>query len=227
MRDFLFSPSFMSHHHHHEHSHYHIHSKERSTRIVVLISFVTMLLELYYGYTANSKTLVMDGWHMLSHVMVLMLAWAAYIYIRTKGQAITHSKQKKVIALSGFASAIIMLLITLFMIYEAVEVFFDVEIHAGNDTLLVACIGLVVNGASAYFLHREEEKTDVNMSAAYLHVMSDVLLSFLAIVSLVVSRYTTVKILDSAFAILGALVISNWAIGLIRKSWNEILELRS
>jgi cation diffusion facilitator family transporter len=214
-------------HHHHEHSHYHIHSKERSTRIVVLISFFTMLLELYYGYTANSKTLIMDGWHMLSHVLVLMLAWAAYFYIRKRGREITHDKQSKVIALSGFASAVIMLLITLFMIYESVKVFFDLDVEVTNETLLVAIIGLLVNGASAYFLHREEEKTDVNLQAAYLHVVADVLLSFLAIVSLVFARYTDIKILDSVFALVGAAIILKWSIGLIRKSWNEILELRA
>ncbi len=216
----------MAHEHHHDHSHYHIHANERSTRIVVSISFCTMLLELYFGYVSNSKTLMMDGWHMLSHVLVLLLAWGAYYYILRNKNEITHAQQHKVISLSGFASAVIMLLITLGMIYESVSGFFDTDSDVTNEALLVAVIAVVVNGASAFFLHREEEKTDVNLQAAYLHVLSDVVLSVFAIISLLAIKYFGWKILDSVLALFGALVILKWSIELIRKSWREVLELR-
>lgn len=217
----------MAHEHHHDHSHYHVHANERSTRIVVIISFCTMLLELYFGYTANSKTLMMDGWHMLSHVLVMLLAWSAYFYILRHKNEITHAQQHKVISLSGFASAVIMLLITLGMIYESVKGFFDVRTDVTGETLLVAVIAVLVNGASAFFLHREEEKTDVNLQAAYLHVISDVVLSVFAIVSLLAIKYFDLKILDSILALFGALVILKWSVELIRKSWKEVLELRN
>ena len=213
-------------HHHHDHSHYHIHANERSNRIVVLISFCTMLLELYFGYASNSKTLMMDGWHMLSHVLVLLLAWGAYFYILRNRNEITHAQQHKVIALSGFASAVIMLLITLGMIYESATGFFDTHADVNNETLLVAVIAVVVNGISAFFLHREEEKTDVNLQAAYLHVLSDVVLSVFAIIALLAIKYFDWKMLDSILALFGALVILKWSIELIRKSWREVLELR-
>ena len=216
----------MSDEHHHHHSHYHIHANERSTRAVVVISFFTMLLELYFGYKANSKTLMMDGWHMLSHVLVLLLAWGAYVYILAKKNEISHDQQHKIISLSGFASAVIMLLITLGMIYESVRGFYQSETDASNDALLVAVIAVIINGASAWFLHREEEKADVNLRAAYLHVLSDVVLSVLAIISLLVIRFWGFKILDPALALFGALVILKWSIELIRKSWSEVLEFR-
>lgn len=211
------------HHHHHEHSHYHIHSNERSTRLVVILSFLTMLLELYFGYLANSRALVMDGWHMLSHVLVLLLAWLAYVYIQRRQGKISHARQHRVIALAGFGSAVVMLVITGLMIYETIEKFTQQQLEVGNDTLLIAAIGLVVNGVSAYFLHREEETTDVNMRAAYLHVLSDVVLSLFAILSLLAARYGGVTWLDPLLAMVGALVILRWAVGLISKSWNEVV----
>ncbi|HRG88482.1 MAG TPA: cation diffusion facilitator family transporter [Chitinophagales bacterium] len=213
-------------HHHHHHSHYHIHANERSTRIVVLISFCTMLLELYFGYMVNSKTLIMDGWHMLSHVLVLLLAWGAYFYILRNKSEITHAQEHKVISLSGFASAVIMLLITLGMIYESATGFFEAHAEVTNEALLVAVIAVVVNGISAFFLHREEEKADVNLRAAYLHVIADVILSIFAIISLLAIKYFDFKILDSILALFGALVILKWSIDLIRKSWVEVLGLR-
>lgn len=215
------------HHHHHDHSHYHIHANERSTRLVVVISVCAMVLELYFGYITKSKTLMMDGWHMLSHVLVLMLAWGAYFYIRRNAGEITHAQQHKVISLSGFASAVIMLLITLGMIYESVTEFGSHDIDVSNETFIVAIVGLVVNGISAFFLHREEEKTDVNLQAAYLHVVSDVVLSVFALISLVVIRIWDFKMLDSILALVGALVILKWSVDLIRKSWREVLDLRN
>lgn len=218
----------MSHgHHHHEHSHYHIHTKERSTRIVVGISICTMLVLLYAGYVTNSKTLLMEGWHMLSHVLVLMLAWFAYLYIRIRKNEISHELEHRIISLCGFASAVIMLSITGFMIYEAIEKFFVHDVDATNEAILVAVIAIFVNGLSAYFLHREEEKSDLNLQAAYIHVMSDVVLSVFAVIALVAIRLFDLRILDSVFALLGSLIILKWSADLIRKSWREVLFNRS
>ena len=212
----------MTHDHTHDHTHYHIHTNERSTRIVVIISFVTMLLELYVGYHVNSKTLVMDGWHMLSHVLVLSLAWLAYFYIGRK-KNIAPEQEQRIIAQSGFTSAVVMLLITVFMIYENFEKFYSHELDVTLEAMLVAVIGLMVNGVSAFFLHREEEKRDVNMHAAYLHVLSDIVISVLALAALLAAKYFNWKILDPLFALAAALVILKWSIGLIQKSWREVI----
>lgn len=211
------------HVHSHDHSHYHLHANERSTRIVVIISLVAMVLELYFGYLINSRSLMMDGWHMLSHVLVLALAWVAYVYIAKKRELVTPEKQSRIIALSGFTSAVIMLVITIFMVYEAIKHFREPEIEVTIEAVLVAVFGLFVNALSAYFLHREEEKRDVNMHAAYLHVVSDMLISSLALIALVAAQYFNLKVLDPIFALAAAVVILKWSTELIRKSWREVV----
>lgn len=213
------------HEHPHDHSHYHLHANERSTRIVVIISLVAMVLELYFGYLINSRSLMMDGWHMLSHVLVLALAWVAYLYVGKKQQHITAEKKSRVIAMSGFASAVIMLVITIFMVYEAIKHFNEPEIEVTLEAVLVAVFGLFVNAMSAYFLHREEEKRDVNMHAAYLHVVSDMLISSLALIALLAAQYYNLKVLDPIFALAAAVVILKWSTELIRKSWREVVGL--
>ena len=209
--------------HHHEHSHYHLHANERSTKIVVLISVVAMLLELSVGYTTGSVALLIDGWHMLSHVLVLLLAWAAYIYIRLRKKVLSHAKEHRVLGLSGFASAIILLLITLAMMKEAVENFINPEITVTWESFAVAGFGLVVNGTSAFVLHREEEKMDASLYAAYIHVLADVLLSCFAIIALAGVYFADLKWLDPLCGIIGSLVILKWSTGLIKKSWREVL----
>lgn len=216
-----------NHSHEHDHSHFHYHANERSTRIVVLISAATMLLELLYGYQTKSIALIMEGWHMLSHVLVLLLAWAAYIYIGRRGKEVMPEQRHRVIALSSFASSITLLLVTIFMMYESVLKFMHLEVDVSTGALVVAIIGLVVNGLSAYFLHREEEKWDLNLRAAYMHVLSDVLLSVLAIVSLLAAQYFQLYILDPICGLLGALVILKWSVELIRKSWVEVVGFRN
>lgn len=183
-------------HEHKDHSHYHIHTNERSTKIVVALSVVTMLLELYFGYANHSVALTMDGWHMLTHVLVMSLAWAAYWYLKEKHKENNHKLKEKVISLSAFASAVVLLVVTVMMIVESVEKFFNLDIDASDSALLVSVIGLVVNGASAYFLHREEDHQDLNMQAAYLHVVSDIVISVFAIIALFAARFFDLKILD-------------------------------
>ncbi len=214
---------FMAHHHHHEHSHYHLHANERSTKIVVLISVIAMLMVLSVGYSTGSVALLMDGWHMLSHVLVLLLAWGAYIYIRLRKRELTHKKEHRVLGLSGFASAMILLIITLLMMKEAIENFSEPKITVGWESFAVAGFGLVVNGISAFVLHREEEKMDATLYAAYIHVLSDVLLSLFALLALSGVYFKRWVWLDPLCGIVGSLIILQWSVGLIRKSWHEIM----
>lgn len=208
---------------HHDHTHYHIHTNERSTKIVVVLSVFTMLLELYFGYANHSVSLTMDGWHMLTHVLVMGLAWAAYWYLKQRHNENNLKLKEKVISLSAFASAVVLLLVTLVMMVESVMKFFNLDVDASNGALAVSVIGLIVNGASAFLLHREEEHRDLNMHAAYLHVVSDIVISVFAIISLFAARFFGLKILDPICGLLGAIIIIRWAVGLVRKSWRQIL----
>lgn len=213
----------MGHHHQHEHVHYHHHANERSTQIVVLISVIAMLLELSVGYSSKSVALIMDGWHMLSHVLVLILAWGAYLYIRLRKGELNRAKEHRVLALSGFAGAVVLLVVTGFMIYEAIEHFLRADVVVSIESFGVALFGLIVNAVSAFVLHREEEKMDLNLKAAYFHVLSDMLLSCLALISLAAVYFADAKWLDPLLGLVGSAVILRWSIGLISKSWREVL----
>lgn len=209
----------------HDHSHYHYHLHERKTRIAVALACVTMFAELFVGYRVHSISLIMEGWHMLSHVMVLLLANMAYVYIRQRRKELNEVKQQKVLALAGFGSAISLLLITLWMGVESYEKWMHNEMEVTEMALWISAIGLAVNGISAYLLH-QEEVTDHNLRAAYLHVLSDMVLSIFAIVSLVGAKYFSWFWLDPFTGFLGSLILMRWAYELIRSSWKKILELR-
>ena len=214
---------FMAHNHSHQHYHHHLH--EYKTRLAVGLSVITMLAELTAGYAIHSVSLIMEGWHMLSHVMVLLLANLAYVYLRSRRRQLDESRQKRVLALAGFASAVSLLIITLWMMIESYRKWVSTEMEVTTVAFAIAVIGLLVNGLSAYLLHQEEE-TDYNLRAAYLHVLADMLLSFFAIVSLAGAKYLGWMWIDPITGFLGALILLRWTYDLIRDSWNKILELR-
>jgi cation diffusion facilitator family transporter len=204
------------------HDHHHIHSNETRTIIAVVLSIVAMLLELYFGYTINSMALVMDGWHMLTHVMVLLLAYFTYKIIDWK--LFPNTSEHHILSASGFFSSMLLLGVTIWMLIESLMKFLDPQIDVTNGALITALVGLVVNGIAAYLLHEGHvhDHDDMNLSAAYLHVLADVILSVFAIFALLSAKYFNITWMDAVCGVLASLIILKWSATLLRKSWLDL-----
>ena len=214
-------------HNHKGHAHLHDHSAvhEKKTRWVVILTFITMIVEITIGYYSNSMALTAEGWHMASHVFAIGLTWIAYILVRKYAQSTHISFHKdKLLALSGFTSAIILLIIAIIMIIESITRLITPEAIKFEDAIIVAGIGLVVNGISASFLHHDHAHTDQNIRAAYIHVLADGLTSITAILALLAVRYLQWNSLDAISGILGSIVISTWSFSLIRTSGSVLID---
>ncbi|TLP42808.1 CDF family Co(II)/Ni(II) efflux transporter DmeF [Cohaesibacter sp. CAU 1516] len=128
----------------------------RRTFYVVLLTIVTMVVEITAGMVFNSMALLADGWHMASHAGALGLTVLAYSLARK------HAANRqftfgvgKIEILGGYTNAVILGLVALFMIYESVLRLFNPLDIAFNEAMLVACLGLIVNLVSAYLLHED------------------------------------------------------------------------
>ncbi len=216
---------------------------ERGTRRVVLLTATMMVVEIVAGWLTNSMALLADGWHMGTHVVALGIAAFAYWYARRHAADPRFAFGTwKVGVLAGFASAIVLGLVAVFMVYESVvRVLNPVPIRYG-DAILVAVIGLAVNLLSARLLHGHDghhghahghdhdhghghaHGGDLNLRAAYLHVLADALTSVLAIVALLGGQYAGWDFLDPVMGIVGAVVISVWAWGLVRQTSRVLLD---
>ena len=105
----------------HKH-HNHQHTYEKRTLWVIYLTTVTMVVEILYGYWTNSMALLADGWHMASHVFAIGLTWIAYVVVRKYSDSDKYSfNNKKLLALSGFTSAVVLQIIAIFMAVESVE----------------------------------------------------------------------------------------------------------
>jgi len=200
---------------------------ERKTRFVVILTTVTMAVEIVYGYLTNSMALLADGYHMSSHAFALGLSWLAYITARKYAQTerISFSKEK-LMALSGFTSAIVLQIVAVVMGIQSFERLINPVVILFREAIFVACIGLIVNVISAFALHHKKEQSDHNIRSAYLHVLADGLTSMTAIIALSVGLFYNLYWLDAISGLLSSIVITKWAIGLIRDSGRELIEYR-
>ncbi|HEY0261682.1 MAG TPA: cation diffusion facilitator family transporter [Chitinophagales bacterium] len=208
--------------HSHNHEHHHLNRNENRTMIAVLLSLVAMAAELYFGYQSESVALEMEGWHMLSHVLVLALSFFTYKLIDWK--VFPDVEEKRILSGAGFVSALSLLLITLWMFVESIHKLVKPEIDVTNAALFTAIIGLIINGIAAYLLHQghDHDHQDTNIEAAYLHVLSDVLLGFFAIIALLLAKYLNWDWADGLCGILTSIIVLRWAYLLLAKSWREI-----
>lgn len=136
-------------------SHAGVEGNERRTQIVVGITFIVMVIELVVGTMTGSLALTADGWHMATHAGALALSLAAYWFARTRADREHFTfGTGKVYALAGFSSAVLLGVAALWMGVEAVRrLIVPVEVHY-DEALPVAVLGLGVNLASVWLLHR-------------------------------------------------------------------------
>jgi cation diffusion facilitator family transporter len=130
-----------------------IRSGERRTLAVIIITALMMIVEIVAGLAYGSMALFADGIHMGSHMVGLGISFLAYIYARKHAYDQQFSfGTGKVNALAGYSSAIFLVIIALYMGYESISRFINPVTIEYNQAILVAGIGLVVNGASIFIL---------------------------------------------------------------------------
>lgn len=218
----------------HQHrSHNENRTAERNTLRVMWLTLVMMVVEIVTGWFSGSMALLADGWHMGTHFFALGITAFAYSFARKHAADPSYSfGTGKVDVLGGFTSAIVLAVVALLMAVESLERFFAPENILFNEALLVAVIGLGVNLVSALLLNGHSHGScdsghhhqDHNLKAAYLHVLADALTSLFAIVALLAGKHMGWIWLDPAMGVVGALVITRWAYGLLRDTSKILLD---
>lgn len=212
----------------------------KRTLWVVALTVVMMVGEISAGYITGSMALLADGFHMATHAGALGIAAAAYAFARKHSENSAYSfGTGKVGDLGGFASALILGLISLGIGVESVMRLFEpTQVQFGMATL-IAVIGLIVNIVSALLLaggahdhghghshdhHGHSHGEDNNLRSAYVHVLADAVTSVLAIVALLAGKYLGWVWLDPVMGIVGAVVIARWAWSLMRDTASVLLD---
>ncbi|MBR0959652.1 cation diffusion facilitator family transporter [Bradyrhizobium japonicum] len=181
------------HHHHdhgdhghgHDHSHGHVHAPANFGKAFALgisLNAALVVAEAVYGYIGNSTALLADAGHNLSDVLGLVVAWGASIAARRAPSGrFTYGLRASTI-LAALANAAFLLVATGAIGWEAILRLREPEPIAGVTVMVVAGIGILINGFTAMLFARGR-KDDINIEGAYLHMAADAAVSLGVVVS--------------------------------------------
>jgi len=213
------------HPHPHESAHHQHKVKERKIlAIAVAITGITMVVEFIGGWLSNSLALVSDAGHMLTHMLALILSYAAiWIASRDSGPEYSFGLYRSE-TLSALFNSFILIVISALILYEAYRKFLEPGPIRVLEMLVIAIIGLVVNLITAVVLMRANPESDLNIKSAFLHMVSDTLSSVGVVIGAVVIYYTGWVWMDPALSVLITAMILIWVYRLTRSSIRVLLE---
>ena len=214
----------MSHAHHHgsEHGHHHhgpvtLTHINRAFIIGILLNFLFVIIEVIVGLSIHSLSLLSDAGHNLADVGTLALSLLAYRLLKVKANERYTYGYRKTSILVAFFNAVVLLVSIGAIAYEAIHRFLNPEPLPGNTIAIVAGIGIFINAFTAILFLKDKEK-DINIKSAYLHLISDALVSLGLVVAGIVIHYTNWYWLDPVFSIIIAIVILLGTWSLLRHS---------
>jgi len=211
------------HGHPHGHGHSHASSNERATLIAACLTGGFMIAEAAGGIIANSLTLLADAAHMMTDSVALFLAWWAFRQVRKPATPELTFGHHRMPVLIAFANAIVLLLLTVWIFIEAVGRIAQPQPVASIPLLIVAWLGLLVNIA-AFLVLSSGNRESLNIRAAVLHVLSDLLGSVAAIIAGGVILFFGWTMIDPILSIVVGLLILRTTIRLMRESAHILLE---
>jgi len=211
----------MSDHHHHHHNHAgHAHAPAtfgRAFAIGIGLNAAFVLVEAGYGFVSNSTALLADAGHNLSDVLGLVVAWiAAELSKRPPTPRLTYGLRNTSI-LAALLNAVLLLIAAGAIILEAIQRLLHPEPVAGMTVIVVAAIGIAVNGVTAW-LFASGRDGDLNIRGAYLHMAADAAVSAGVVAAGVLIMMTGWLWVDpvTSLVIVAVIVWGTW--GLLRES---------
>jgi cobalt-zinc-cadmium efflux system protein len=191
--------------------------------IALAITSVVMIAEFVGGLLANSLALLSDAAHMLADCLALLLSIVAF---RLSARPPTSKTTFGLYRLEIFAAQInggVLIFLSLFIFYEAYQRLLQPEPIKSLLMMIVAGVGLLANMASALVLHKASKK-NLNVKAAFLHIMGDLFSSLGVIVGGIVIYFTGWFIVDPLISFMIGLIILKGAYSVVKETARVLLE---
>ncbi|MFL6734045.1 MAG: cation diffusion facilitator family transporter, partial [Sphingomicrobium sp.] len=199
-----------------DHAHDHSHDFSRAFAIGIALNLGFVAIETVYGFLAGSMALVADAGHNLSDVLGLIVAWAgASMARRSRSPRFTFGFKKASI-LAALINALFLMVAVGAIIAEAIRRLFHPAPAEGGTMMVVAGIGIVINGATALMFARQSH--DINIRAAFQHMAADTAVSAAVVMSGAVILWTGQQWVDPVMSLAVAVVILWGSVGLLKES---------
>lgn len=215
----------MDNHHHHHHHHHHAAPAAISKIFVaaIVLNLLFVVVEAVVGIRQSSLSLLSDAGHNLSDVFSLLLVLIGFgLAAMPATKRFTYGYRKSTVLIS-LVNAVILLVAVGVIVAEAIQKLRDPAPVNGAAISWTAAIGILINGATVYMLHRGQ-KADLNVRGAFLHMIADTLVSVGVVVSGIVIYYTGYTIIDPLISLVIAVVILFATWDLLRDSVRELID---
>ena len=206
-----------------DHSHSHAANYNRAFIIGITLNVLFVLVEAFYGWQADSLALLSDAGHNLSDVLGLLIAWGGFYLARLRpDQKHTYGWGRATIMAALF-NALILLVAIGGIAWEAISRFSHPVPIQGGIVMLVAAVGVVINGITAW-LFMSGNKDDLNLRGAFLHMAADALVSLGVVIAGALYIWSGWTWLDPAISLVIAVVILLGTWGLLHQSLHLSLD---
>ena len=205
--------------------HDHAHGSDNFGRAFIIgiaLNLAFVVVEVVYGFAANSMALLADAGHNLSDVLGLVVAYVGAMLVKRRPSPRFSYGLKKSSILAALINALLLLVAVGGIIAEAIRRLIDPEPSNGTIVMAVAAVGIVVNGVTALLFARGR-KGDINIRGAYLHMASDAAVSAAVVVAGLLILLTGKQWIDPMISLVVAAVILWGTWGLLTESTSMTL----
>lgn len=208
----------MGHNHNHDFNYY---NKAFAIGIILNVGYV--IIEFAYGLIFSSMALIADAGHNLSDVLGLMLAWGAgRLAAKSASKTMTYGYRKSTI-LAALMNAIILMVAVGAIAYESIGRFFNPQPVAGENLMIVAGIGVIINTITA-LLFMSGRKKDLNIKGAFLHMAADAGISLGVVIAGLLISITSLYWIDPVISLVIVLIITIGTWGLLKESFTMSMD---
>lgn len=212
------------HGHDHDHAHGPVHSHAhapadfgRAFMVGIALNTAFVVIEIGFGITANSMALIADAGHNLSDVLALIVAWVADRAVkRAPSPRFTYGLAGSSILAALFNAVFLMLAVGAIAV-EAIQRLLSPEPVSGLTMIVVAGIGIGINGFTAW-LFAGGSKGDLNIRGAYLHMLTDALISAGVVVAGLAVMATGWTLIDPVVSLIVVVIVVWGTWGLLKES---------
>jgi cobalt-zinc-cadmium efflux system protein len=212
----------------HDHSHEHNHHKagkgaEKSLIFSFIISLIIFSVELYGSFLSGSLSLLSDAGHIGSDLGGFIISYIALRLASKPQNEKMHFGHGRAEILGAFLNAVLLLLISLFIVKESIERIIEPIPIKGIQVIITGCIACIGN-LIGIFLLRSHSKHNLNLHSAYLHILSDLIGSLGVVLGGIIINYTGWMYIDSIISLAISYLILRFAWRLLKKSSHILLE---
>jgi cobalt-zinc-cadmium efflux system protein len=213
----------LENHHGNNHHHHHHHQVEgKNLLFSIVLNIVITVAQIIGGILSGSLALISDALHNFSDVLSLVFSYVAHKLSRKKASLDQTFGYKRAELIAAFVNAMTLIIVALFLVYEAVMRFFSPQLIEFGLVIWLSILGIVMNGLSVLLLKKDADK-NLNMKSAYLHLFTDMLASVAVLIGGILMKYFQWFWVDSVMTLVIAIYLIIVGFDLLKKSTQMLM----